>query len=162
MSDSNSVYQAPSAKLYEQNGEMGDFTNFKRISAWLVFFYSVITLGIYSLFWFYSRMQAANLVADKKVEEWKFYGYLITFLLSFFGGSILAFVMPESLFGSLLSLFNFIFYIIFIYSFRAALLSIINKNNSLIIKVGPILTFFFSSIYFQYKINEAIDQKATK
>ena len=44
---------------------------------------------------------------DKKVEEWKFYGYLITFLLSFFGGSILAFVMPESLFGSLLSLFNF-------------------------------------------------------
>ena len=61
--------------------------------------------------------------------------------------------------SNLLSILNLVFFYVLIYSMRSSLRSIINKNNNMPINIGPILTFFFSIIYLQYKMNEAIDQQ---
>jgi len=55
---------------------------------------------------------------------------------------------------------NLIAYIVAVFSARKAVSEVINEGSAEEVKLGGVLTFFFSAIYFQYKINEAIDNQS--
>ena len=58
------------------------------------------------------------------------------------------------------SLLYLIFYLVWLFTFRARLLEIARGHGANTFRINPALTFFFQSIYLQYKINQYIDNKA--
>ncbi|AWB68378.1 hypothetical protein C2869_19080 [Saccharobesus litoralis] len=160
MSQANDVvenaFEAPKADLQSGSGAQ-DILEFKRFSAWGVFFLSIITLGIYYLYWLYSRgIQMNEFAQEAKVKMNALYAYIVLSVLA----NILG-IFDENtelaIASGVLSLIGFVFYIIAVFSMRAALQEVINKSASEPVKLGGVLTFFFSAIYFQYKTNQAID-----
>ncbi|HBR98869.1 MAG TPA: hypothetical protein DD979_16060 [Gammaproteobacteria bacterium] len=159
MQDSN-VYKAPESNLHQAADGQSPILNFKRFSAWGVFFLSVITLGFYGYYWLYNRGRCVNENTDKKLS---FVPLIVTIvsvvalnIAPFIGGSVLS-----NLFVILgLYLTTIVSFYMCVFSTRNRLKSIINAGSESPVKVGPILTFFFSHIYLQYKINQAIDKQS--
>ncbi len=149
----NALYQAPGSDL-AGDGEQVGVQNFKRFSAWGVFGLSVITLGLYPIYWLYSRARKLNEFHQNPLSE--------PLLLAYVGVSIailvLSFTEPfvpalGAMSGALdsLSLVNLVLYLMVLFKLRNRLAEVIGGS------LGGIMTFFFNVIYLQYKINEAID-----
>ncbi|AXV64707.1 DUF4234 domain-containing protein [Pseudoalteromonas lipolytica] len=154
--ETSNLYQAPEATLTDANSSGNKpILNFDRFSAWGVFFLSVFTLGIYSVYWLVNRTNLANSLAKHQVSQGLIYGYVglyaVNIILSIAG------VSPEL--GGVVSLISFVVAIILIFSLRTSLTELINESSDEPVKLNGILTFFFNVIYFQYKINEAIDKQ---
>ena len=154
--ESANIYEAPEAELTQQNnGGNKPILNFDRFSAWGVFFLSLITLGIYAIYWLVSRTNKANALAKHQVNQNLIYGYIAIYAINIG----LAFTsIPEGL-SAIVSLASFVVGIIFVFSLRTSIKELINEGSNEPVHLGGILTFFFNVIYFQYKINEAIDNQ---
>jgi magnesium-transporting ATPase (P-type) len=157
MSDNTAnVYEAPEANLTENNdGSNKPILNFDRFSAWGVFFLSIITLGIYSVYWLVNRTNKANSLAKNQIAQGLVYGYVALYVVNLVLS--IAGILPEL--GFIVSLASFVVAIILIFSLRTSLTELINEGSAEPVKLNGILTFFFNVIYFQYKINEAIDRQ---
>ncbi|WP_462179628.1 DUF4234 domain-containing protein [Pseudoalteromonas gelatinilytica] len=154
--ESANIYEAPEAELTQQNnGGNKPILNFDRFSAWGVFFLCLFTFGIYSVYWLVSRTNKANALAKNQVSQGLVYGYVALYIvniaLSFAG------ISPEI--GGIMSLISFVVAIVLIFSLRTSIKELINEGSNEPVHLGGILTFFFNVIYFQYKINEAIDNQ---
>ena len=103
-----------------------------------------------------SRTKRANALAKNQVNIALVYVYVGLLL----GQTVLSFALPESLFASLVSTGSFVIYVIVVFALRTSLTELIDKGNSYPITLNPFLIFFFNIIYFQYKINEAIDKQS--
>ncbi|MEI8642978.1 DUF4234 domain-containing protein [Pseudoalteromonas sp. Hal040] len=154
--ESANIYEAPEAELTQQNnGGNKPILNFERFSAWGVFFLSLFTLGIYGVFWLVSRTNQANTLAKHKVSQNLVYGYIALYVINIG----LAFTsIPEGL-SAIVSLASFVVGIVLVFSLRTSIKELINEGSNEPVHLGGILTFFFNVIYFQYKINEAIDNQ---
>ncbi|AJQ97878.1 DUF4234 domain-containing protein [Gynuella sunshinyii] len=155
------VYKAPSSNLEMQaSGE--DLQAFERFSAWGVFFLSIVTLGIYSMYWMFSRTKVLNRISDQGISSpviWiTLVAYIIIMVLSYGG----AFLLPAEI-AVAVQLFAvvayFIFMLIWIFGFRAAIVSIARSHGQPDFRANGVLTFFFQALYMQYKINQFIDRK---
>ncbi|RZD23386.1 DUF4234 domain-containing protein [Pseudoalteromonas sp. MEBiC 03485] len=154
--ESANIYATPEAELTQQNnGGNKPILNFDRFSAWGVFFLSLITLGIYSIYWLVSRTNKANMLAKHKVNQNLVYGYIVLYVINF----ALAFTAIPEVISSIFSIITFIVGLVFIFSLRTSLQELINEGSNEPVHLSGILTFFFYAIYFQYKINEAIDNQ---
>lgn len=163
MTDSiDNAFEAPKADLSEISNEQ-PILQFERKSAWLVFFLSLITFGIYVIYWLYTRIPVANqaINSENKVNINLLNGYIALYILSM----VLTFTAGEDnttliLIGSGISIASTVTYLVLIFSFRSTLREIINYGNSdaEYTNVNGIITFFGSAIYFQYKINQATDK----
>jgi len=154
--ESANIYQAPEAELTQQNnGGNKPILNFDRFSAWGVFFLSLITLGIYAIYWLVSRTNKANALAKHQVNQNLVYGYIALYVINI----AVAFTSIPEVFSSIISIITFIVGLVFIFSLRASLKELINEGSNEPVHLSGILTFFFYAIYFQYKINEAIDNQ---
>ena len=155
----NEVYKAPEADL-SQEGEGADgLDNLKRVSARLVFFLGLITGGIYTIYWVYSRSVAINLTQKMKISSMLLNGLVVAFILASISsiGSIIVGSLAWSYFELGSNLVYFVLYLVVIFTIRSRLKSITN------LPINVILTFFFSAIYFQYKINQKkIEIETTK
>lgn len=144
-------YQAPESNL-DRIAPTSKAGNFKRFSAWGVFGLTVITLGIYYIYWLYTRATIANSIHDNKISP--------TLLKVFIGLAIASFVtsfVDPSPLVAIINLSYFVVFLICLFKLKKRLEDILAKNLS------PVLTFFFSAIYLQYKINETIDnEKSTE
>ena len=146
----NEVYKAPEADL-SQEGEGADgLDNLKRVSAWLVFFLGLITGGIYTIYWVYSRSVAINLTQKMKISSMLLNGLVVAFILASISsiGSTVVGSLAWSYFELGSNLVYFVLYLVVIFAIRSRLKSMTN------LPINGILTFFFSAIYFQYKINQ--------
>ncbi|WP_440904574.1 DUF4234 domain-containing protein [Catenovulum sp. SX2] len=158
----DNAFEAPKAELADLNAN-DQILNLKRFSAWGVFFLSIITLGIYFLYWMYTRsVSLNNLETENKVNMTTVYAYIATYVISQVI-SIASEFMPEQHVVAIVSggigLVNMIFYIVVAFSIRKVLMEVLNKNQGeQVVKVNGVLTFFFSVIYFQFKINKAHDE----
>lgn len=148
------AFSAPEAELVDSSLNK-PILEMKRFTAWGVFGLSVITLGFYGIYWLYSRASRLNSLASNKFNINLLHAYIVVYILS----TALSFSSSESLtlISSILSVASFVFYIISVYGIRAVLSEVINTGSQEQVTIGGIKTFFFSTIYFQYKINEAID-----
>lgn len=159
----DSAFEAPKAELNDNSGD-NPVLQFQRKSAWLVFFLGIITLGIYPIYWYYTRTPIASQISpNNKINMGLVHGYIGTYVLSI----IVGFISDDTGiigFASLaFSIAQFVLYIMLAFSWRSTLRDIINHNASMenYVNVNGILTFFFSVLYFQYKINQAIDNTSS-
>ncbi len=154
--ESANIYEAPEAELTQQNTSGNrPILNFDRFSAWGVFFLCLFTFGIYAVYWLVSRTNQANTLAKHKVSQNLVYGYVALYAINIG----LAFTsIPEGL-SALVSLASFVVGIVLVFSLRRSIKELINEGSNEPVHLGGILTFFFNVIYFQYKINEAIDNQ---
>ncbi|MDK9684319.1 DUF4234 domain-containing protein [Pseudoalteromonas shioyasakiensis] len=154
--ESANIYEAPEAELTQQNTSGNKpILNFDRFSAWGVFFLSLITLGIYSIYWLVSRANKANALAKHQVNQNLIYGYIAIYAINF----VLAFTDISEVLSAIASIISLIVGLVFIFSLRTSLKELINEGSNEPVHLSGILTFFFYAIYFQYKINEAIDNQ---
>ncbi|WP_426369516.1 DUF4234 domain-containing protein [Pseudocolwellia sp. HL-MZ7] len=159
--ETQNAFEAPKADLSTPVTE-NPILEMKRFTAWGVFGLTIITFGLYYLYWLYTRMNKINsLSVVAKANLTALYAYIVISVLNNIG----SFAIDETqtalfMIIGLLGIIGFVALLIAIFSTRKALSEIINKGSQEEVKLGGILTFFFSVIYFQYKINEAIDNQS--
>lgn len=156
---SENPYSAPEADL-ETPVAAHDLSVFPRFTTWAVFGLSIITLGLYSLYWIYDRSKKLNSITEDKISHGFMTAtlvvYLASYVLSFaplimgFGSEMLAILEP------LLSLASFVMMIVWVFMFRNRL-NTITQSEGKPTWCGPILTFFFQVLYLNYKINQHLD-----
>ena len=139
----------------------GSFYGLTRKNVWLMFFLTILTLGIYMPYWYLTRHQIFNaLSSTAKFRQ----ATILIWLLWFVVDSVLvvlSIALPQSgtikLLTPIESIFNLaagIFGLILVFRARKILLehlAIIGRND---IPMSSILTFFFGFLYIQYKINQ--------
>jgi hypothetical protein len=132
---------------------------FKRFSAWWVFLLTIVTFGIYPVYWLYSRSQVIGSVHRRQISEVVVWGTILVFIPS----TVLSY-MPENtipnqeIFSLLSTLVYLILYLWWLFAVRNRLLEMVRESGDPKYRLSPIMTFFFYCIYLQYKINEQIDQ----
>ena len=157
----NDLYSTPEATLVNPDG--GDLDSFTRFSAWGVFGLTIITFGIYYMYWFYTRTLKLHEFHDNKISMGLVYSAMVTYIaytaLSFLDEA--AYQNEFVLIASLsVMLGYFIVYLTWVFTFRSRLLDIAVANGNTQFKINPVLTFFFQALYLQYKINVYIDNKS--
>lgn len=157
MNDGNvNPYETPAAELINID-ENNNISEFKRFTAWGVFGLGLITGGIYTIYWLYSRANIANTIHKKQISHILLVSLVIATVLSFasnfFGDSQMALAA-----NLIITLAYVISYLVVVFKLRNRLSDVLSDSAGTQTHLGPILTFFFSSIYFQYKINECIDE----
>lgn len=149
-------YKTPAADLASTDNDKS-ILQFKRFSAWGVFGLSVITLGIYPIYWLYTRAQVVNSNHEKQISSALLMSMvlvtILSFASSFFGEGNIALIV-----GLVVAIAYMVIYILVLFKVRNRLVDIMNKSCTSVYKLGPVLTFFFFSIYLQYKLNQCIDE----
>lgn len=149
-------YQTPEANLNISQPQ-GKIVNFKRFTAWGVFGLSVITLGIYPIYWMYSRALTVNDNHGNKISMGLLHGLIAATVFSF-AAEFLGDSETAAMVSLVVTVAYMVLYLIVLFTLRARLQDIINVNNSPYNQpLSGVLTFLFNCIYLQYKINEAID-----
>ncbi|OUS26486.1 hypothetical protein A9Q99_18300 [Gammaproteobacteria bacterium 45_16_T64] len=158
----NNPYSSPESTLVDQSESVADIDNFKRFSAWGVLGLSIITLGVYSMYWFYTRTEIINRIQKDVIPTFVSVGALVSYVV-YFGASMISEEQMEDpmllTFVLISTLTYIVLYLWWVFAFRNRLLAVAIDNGRSDFKVGVILTFIFQAIYLQYKINEYIDQK---
>ena len=155
--ENSSPYASPSAELIQQSNDNKSILEFKRFSAWGVAGLSIITLGIYPVYWLWSRAEIINRLHDKKITK----PWLIALVTTTIVSTVMSLVPSEDptflIVSSVMGLAYFVPYIVVLFRSRNNLQDIMGAENNQTYKLNGVLTFFASTIYLQYKINECID-----
>lgn len=159
----DNAFAAPEANLTNTSLEK-PVLEFKRFSAWWVFLLGLITQNLYQLYWMYDRGNKANALSTH-VKSKMIYLFIAIPLVSI--GTILSFIIEDInttavLAYNLLIVVGAIFWIMYAFSLRRVLEEIISEGQEEPTYLNGFMTFFFNAIYFQYKINEAIDNQKTE
>jgi hypothetical protein len=153
-------YSPPQSDVEVINAS-NSMSSFKRFSAWWVFLLTFVTFGIYTMYWLYTRSVTINNIHHRRISDTAIWGTIITYVIStaisFLPSDFSANLAIVGLIGTFAYLFFFLWWL---YAVRNRLQEMIDENGGPDFRIGPIMTFFFQSIYLQYKINEQIDQQA--
>ncbi|SIQ86753.1 DUF4234 domain-containing protein [Marinobacterium stanieri] len=150
-------YAAPEAELEVQQAE-GDLSVFKYFTTWAVLGLSIITLGIYPIYWLYNRTQKLNTITPTPISQ----GFVTAALVIMILSTVLSYVLPFLgstllvLIGNLISLVSTVLFFVWVFKFRNRL-NAVTQSQGQPTWAGPVLTFFFSIFYLNYKINQHID-----
>lgn len=156
------IYSAPQSDVAGVVDTTNEIDAFPRKSAWLVFFLGIPTLGIYSYYWLYTRTQRMNSLPNRKLSIMipsmllilTFVSFVVSALGAIYkGNTVLALVSP------LISIIILVLYIISTFSLRGELRNVLESSGASKPDLNGVLTFLFSSIYMQYKINQCIDER---
>lgn len=159
-------YAAPEADLEVQQAA-GDISVFPRFSTWAVFGLSIITLGIYTIYWLYDRTRKLNSISENQISQGVVSASVGLFVASGISSIVVAVVGPSSSFGALvlvdglLGLASGIMILVWAFKFRNRLNRVTNSEGKPT-WAGPILTFFFNVLYLSYKINQHLDIRASR
>ena len=161
MSNQN-PYAAPQAdvELPSSGNAIDVIKNLPRFTTWAVVGLSIITFGLYAIYWLYNRTSKLNagLPDDQKISKGVIMGAMVSYLLYMVFSIVGPMVMPElAIVGSVFALIYFVLFIIWIYKFRGAINNLTGTRERKKGWIGPILTFFINVYYFQYKINQIHD-----
>ncbi len=163
MSDTQNPYAAPTSNVASDslNQDVNKIKSFKRFTTWGVIGLAIITLGIYGYYWMYTRTKVLNnLIPENKVAPWIIPAIIVLGLINIVF-SLLPLISPElaslAALGSILGIIVFILTVTWAFMFRNRLNIISGSNKGDVFWLGPILTFFFSLYYLQYKINQMHD-----
>lgn len=149
----NNPYSAPTSDLTVTTEDMIS-DNFQRFSAWWVFLLTIITLGIYPIYWTFTRAQTANRIHENQIASAWLAAMVALYALTFLAEY--AFPEMEGIF-LLANIGYLVAYLTCLFKVKNRLQDLMSKSTGSTYTLSPILTFFFNSIYLQYKINEFID-----
>ncbi|MBV0932332.1 DUF4234 domain-containing protein [Marinobacterium weihaiense] len=159
-------YVAPEAELEVQH-EAGDLSVFPRFTTWAVFGLTIITLGIYAVYWMYSRTRHLNSITEDRISN-GFVGAAVGVYIASGVSSIMMGLTDASalsgtmvLIDGLLGLASWILMLVWAFKFRNRLNRVTDSRGKPT-WAGPILTFFFSVFYLSYKVNQHLDIRASR
>jgi len=160
-------YSTPTAVLKNETA-LNDPTQimqaFPRFSAWAVFGLAIITMGLYYVWWLYSRTKIINQVHYHKIPPSLIYIVFIL-LAANIGISILSELEPSNMNYTMASNITSIFYsissIYWVFAVRNRIHQMTKADVLSGCYLGGIMTFIFQVLYIQYKINEYIDRQST-
>ncbi len=149
-------YQTPEMPLIDISMENGE-KHFSFFTAWAVFGLQIITFGYYFFYWLITRTIIVNKIHRNPIEPvWP-----ILVLLLQLGLTAISIFTPGDYFAIELliaiQVMYYILYLIALYKLHFRLNDIINQGSQQRLELNGILTFFFSCIYLQYKINEYVE-----
>jgi magnesium-transporting ATPase (P-type) len=149
-------YASPSAEVIDESA--GSIDALPRFSTWYVVLLSIVTFGIYTLYWLYSRVGKLNFAIENKVPMALIHGYLLLTVVSWFLqiSGVLGSTLDEGTIGLLngvISLVSFVLYYMVVYKMRNRICDELLKAP----RWSGLLTFLLSMLYLNYKINEAHD-----
>ncbi len=154
-------YVAPEAELEVQHAA-GDLSAFTRFSTWAVLGLSIITMGIYSIYWLYSRTQQLNKVSSDRISQGFVSAAVVLYVANMALSLVVSFITDGAgvlaVVSSVLSLVSSIMFIVWAFKFRNRL-NRVTQSAGKPTWCGPILTFFLNVLYLNYKINQNIDQR---
>lgn len=149
-------YQTPAAELTTKGAGHG-IMEFKRFSAWGVFGLTLISFGVYSIYWLYTRALVVNDVHEKKISNGLLYSSVMVTVLSLFSG-FLGETEVEVIASLIITLLYMVVILTLLFKVRNRLQDIARDAGGDSVKLSPVLTFFLSTIYLQFKINQSIDK----
>jgi hypothetical protein len=161
-------YAAPEASIEPAVGTESSFAPFARFSAWWVFLLTIVTFGLYAYYWMFTRTQVIN----KNYPQhsigtglvWLalvvFVGqFIVSFAAGFMTPTGVATGGPLAVLEPLASILASIMWLVWIFTIRNRINRISGAVSGEPIWAGGVLTFFFSCIYLQYKINHIKDSE---
>jgi hypothetical protein len=154
-------YTSPTAEVIETNSD--SIEGLPRVSTWLVLLFSILTLGIYMIYWQYNRLAKLNPLIENKIPTIFLHIYLGLTLLSWAFQAYTAMAPDDAALMTTFAIVNSIGSIVGAVCFYIVLYKMRNRICDDLLKTerwGGIKTFFFSLLYINYKINEAHDQRS--
>jgi len=121
---------------------------------------SIATCGIFGLVWFYKQAAFVKRLDPRNQAIQFFFGYIGVFFLSLFlslAGRyqfllIINILLPWAALALLLAA---------VFSMRTVLLNHYNTVENIGLRLGPVMTFFFNMLYFQYHFSRIARWKRT-
>ena len=154
-------YQPPKSSL-QPPGSAG-IRAFPRLGTLLVVALGILTLGIYLLYWLYTRTRILNSLLPSRPVPAGLINFVLSTYIVVIGLSLVELAYPgNQTIGTVTSLINLVSsigFLIWVFIFRERLNHFNNAAPGQRYWLGPILTFFFQSMYFQYKINQMLDEQ---
>jgi len=153
--ENGNVYKSPEADLTEKKSNSGVLGNFKRFTTWGVFGLTLITYGIYPIYWLYTRSKVLNESIENKMSNGLLASFIVICVGSLLFGLVALFVTNDivAIVNGVLSIGYLILYLMVLFKFRSRF------SAATSVKLSGIITFLLSVIYLQYKINQAIDRE---
>ena len=155
--------QPPSPDTHGQDASFNQAPQilaFPRFSTWYVLFLSVITLGVYSVYWMYNRSMILEQIHPREpinknfmflsIGVWAF-----SFILSMLSGPGPHPYEPSSSF--LIQFVSAVLFLAWAFLFHARLNRFLRAAGLPHQTLHPIFTFLFQALYLSYKINQNID-----
>lgn len=151
-------YKAPeSAVESPTTGQLSEV--FDRFTAWAVFGLSIITLGIYPIYWYFTRSQRVNTRTKSSISSAFINSAIAIWAISFIA-SFGEFIVPEiAIVSGILSLVIWVMMIVWSFKMRDAIHQYVGASKQTYAWANAFLTFFFGPLYLQYKINQIIDNQ---
>ena len=132
----------------------------------LVLVLGIITCGLFSFIWDFVQSAWMRRVQPTSTALFLYIGAFVAELLnaSFSFGSLMAMhagmgFRHRNPLGSLMGLLAFALLIAARFSMRASLEDFYNRVDPIGLRLGPVMTFFFGDLYFQYHFNRINDIK---
>lgn len=136
-----------------------------RFSAWGVLGLTIVTLGLYYIYWLFTRTKIINQVHSDKIPAGVVSTVLglllINIIVSFYSG-----MYPENLdyqlYANLSSIAYSLSNLYWVFSVRNRIHQMSQAEKQGGFWLSGIMTFFFQVLYMQYKINEYIDTHSSE
>ena len=142
-----------------------DMQKLPRLSVWTVLGLTIITFGLYHLYWMLTRSRIINQIQDKKVPSILINAVFGLMLLNL-SFAFISSANPDDLDAAMHSnIINVIYSLVnlyWIFLIRDRILLIANANKETGFWIHGFLTFLFQVLYMQYKINQYHDTNPTE
>jgi hypothetical protein len=175
--DAPNPYAAPEADVQPTVAAASSFAPFPRFSAWWVFLLSLVTLGLYTIYWLFSRSQVLNRQLPGERIAVAFMSLAIAlYAVDWFAGlaqAVQAFgsvsTLDEPVFGvvgTAISLTSWALMIAWSVMFRSRLNTLCDQEfrdmYGVNLGVTVVLALFYvAPVYLAYKINQFKDSEAS-
>lgn len=152
-------YQPPAVDVSPPDVRSADSIKvFEKFSTWYVFGLSFITLGLYPVYWLFSRSRRLNkLKYIEPVNETYMQVTAVVWVLSYpvSIGEIYMMDNPSYLlFSNGFEIATAIMVIVWAFMFRNRLNTFLERSSAKTSRLGPVLTFFFQVLYLSFKVNQ--------
>lgn len=151
-------YASPEAEVVQAGSSSID--GMPRFSTWMVFFLSIITFGIYGIYWLYSRVGKLNQLTENPVPVSLIHAYLGITIISWICQGMVGAESDSAgligVVGLLASIASMIIYWVTIFKMRNRLCDDVLAEP----RWNGFFTWFLNLFYINYKVNQAIDARS--
>lgn len=134
---------------------------FERFSTWYVFGLSVLTLGLYLVYWLITRSRKLNGLKFVEPISETYMQITAAAWVLYYPVSIGEIFMRDNftylMFSKAFTLLTTIMVLVWAFMFRNRLNTFLERSSTKSSKLGPVFTFLFQVLYLSFKVNQNLD-----
>jgi Domain of unknown function (DUF4234) len=154
---------APPKSNVEVSSHVTTVEAFPRFSAWWVLLLTVATVGIYPLYWLYTRTRILNCILPSRAIPIGLAVAAAGLLAADCAGGFVKGIYPDDLavraMSTVIGLSLNVVNLVWVFMLRNRLNEHFVSHRGDRYWLGGVLTFFFQVLYLQYKLNQLIDRE---